>query len=46
MIFTDINNIFLENRAINLARDLFSTKIKIMFQANLKENRLKRVPHK
>ena len=46
LIFTDINNVFLENRSINLARDLLSKKIKIIFQANLKENRLKRIPHR
>lgn len=46
LIFTDINNIFLENRSINLTRDLLTTKIKIIYQANLKENRLKKVPHK
>jgi hypothetical protein len=46
LILTDVNNIFLENRSINLARDLFSKKIKIIYQANLKENRLKRIPHK
>jgi hypothetical protein len=45
LILTDINNIFLENRSINLARDLYSKKIKIIYQANLKENRLKRIPH-
>jgi hypothetical protein len=46
LIFTDINNIFLENRSINLARDLYSTKIKVIYQANLKDNRLKKVPLK
>ena len=44
LILTDIDNIFLENRSINLARDLHSKKIKIIYQANLKDNRLKRIP--
>ncbi len=43
LVFTDINNIFLENRTINIARDLSSREIDNIFQANLKENLVKRI---
>jgi hypothetical protein len=43
LIFTDINNIFLENRCINIARDLSSRGISHILQANLKENLVKRI---
>jgi len=46
LIFTDINNLLLENRSINLVRDLLSQKIQKIYQSNLKDNRLKRIPHK
>jgi hypothetical protein len=43
LIFTDINNLLLENRCINFARDLQSHQIKHIWQANLKENMIKRI---
>jgi len=46
LIFTDINNLLLENRSINLVRDLVSKKIQNIYQANLKDNRLKRISTK
>ncbi len=46
LILTDINNILLENRSIGLARDLAARGIEHIFQANLKENLVKRVSAK
>lgn len=43
LVFTDINNIFLENRSINIARDLSSRGIGNILQANLKQNLVKRI---
>jgi hypothetical protein len=43
LIFTDINNIFLENRTINLTRLLGNTPINQIYRANLKENMIIRI---
>jgi hypothetical protein len=43
LIFTDINNPLLENRCINFARDLQAHNINHIWQANLKENMIKRI---
>ena len=43
LIFTDINNIFLENRTINLTRVLGKTPIIEIYRANLKENMIIRI---
>jgi hypothetical protein len=43
LIFTDINNLLLENRCINFARDLQAHQIHHIWQANLKENMIKRI---
>jgi hypothetical protein len=43
LLLTDVDDFFLENRAINLARDLYSEKIEYIYQANLKENMVKRI---
>ncbi len=46
LIFTDVNNMLLENRCINIARDLYSKNISHIFQSNLKDNIVKRIPSK
>ncbi len=46
LVFTDINNVLLENHAINLTRDLFTPKIRPVYLANLKEDLIKKVPIK
>jgi len=43
LILTDINNLLLENRCINFARDLQTYQINHIWQANLKENMIKRI---
>lgn len=43
LVLTDIDNPFLENRAINLARDLSSHQMPFIFMANLKENLIKKI---
>jgi hypothetical protein len=43
LIFTDITNVFLENRAINLSRDLLNSKIERIYRANLKDNMIVRI---
>jgi hypothetical protein len=43
LIFTDINNVFLENRTINLTRDLVNSAIDRIYWANLKENMIIRI---
>lgn len=44
LVLTDINNVLLENRCIALARDLSAKGIEHIFQANLKDNIVKRIP--
>ncbi len=46
LVFTDVTNPLLENRAINLARDLFVSGIEYIYSANLKENLIKLVSPK
>ncbi len=43
LVFTDVNNPLLENRSINLARDLFIHKIENIYFANLRNNLIKKV---
>jgi len=43
LIFTDINNVFLENRSINLTRDLVDSPIDRIYRANLKDNMIIRM---
>jgi hypothetical protein len=43
LLLTDVDDFFLENRAINIARDLYSENIEYIYQANLKENMVKRI---
>jgi len=45
LLLTDVNSILLENKALNLARNLFAKNIENIFLANLKENFVKKVPH-
>lgn len=46
LVFTDINNLLLENKVINLSRDLFSKSFKNIFQANFRDNLVKPVSAK
>lgn len=43
LIFTDISNVFLENRSINLTRDLVNFPIDRIYRANLKDNMIIRM---
>jgi hypothetical protein len=43
IVFTDIKNELLENKVINLARELFPKQIKHIYFANIKENLVKKV---
>jgi len=43
LVLTDIDNIFLENRVINIARDLYHYNFENIFQANLQESIVKRI---
>ncbi len=43
LVFTDISNLLLENRAINIGRDLYQRKFNLIFQANLQDNIVKKV---
>lgn len=43
LVFTDINNVLLENHCINFGRDLQSYHIQHIWQANLKDNIFKRI---
>jgi hypothetical protein len=43
LVFTDVDSLRLENRAINISRDLNFPEFKYVFTANLKENLIKKV---
>ena len=43
LVFTDVDSFRLENRSINISRDLNIPEIKYVFTANLKENLIKKV---
>ncbi len=46
LVFTDVNNALLENRAINLTRNLNAPEFEHIYMANLKENLVKKVSTK
>ena len=46
LVFTDITNLLLENKVINLSRDLFSQNFTHLYQANFRENIIKPVSAK
>lgn len=42
-VLTNVNNVLLENRAINLARELEARGISLIYTANFKDNLIKRI---
>ncbi len=46
LVFTDITNLLLENKVINLSRDLFTRNFENLYQANFRENIIKPVSAK